>query len=372
MLHKWRKKKSSPIGVDIGSRYVKLAQMQRSPDGGETLRVVHEPVPDDLHESSRYTPSVLVPLLRKMIETVGFEGSRAVACIPERMIRYQNLRLMSASDDELDAVVSEKATEQLDLDPKDHKIEYFDAGEVWESDESRREIIAMVASISAIEDLLSTLARSGLRTMAIDAAPAATARLATQHDFGNVNPGPRVVLDVGYLTTTMVVAQDEEIHLARTLEMGTSGVTELVAERLNISPTDADTIVAVVNGSQNVEYTQLNMIELPYSRVFEIVDEAQRIFAKRLAREIAKSIRYYAISFRDDQPAYGLLLGGTACQRGLDAILLDETGVVFQIPERLSGLSITSSQHYSSVNASASMYALAAGLSTYDAGDMAA
>lgn len=358
-----RPTRTFPIGLDLGSRCVKVAQLHRRRNGTLTVATEIHPLPHGLTEQWQSHTDDLVELLRELLRAGGFKGRNVVSHPPGQTLTFRNMRLHPRAPAELAEVVHRQCGEYLELSEQVYESRHLDAGEVWEGDERRREVIAMAARLDGLSAYLNLLRRCGLTPMALDAAPAALARSVA---MPGSDPADKTLalLDLGYGSSTLTIVRDGHICFVRRLDSGLSVIDDHLSRKFHVSPTEAETIRSVATSPDGAGDATPGHSS-GSTAAGNAVDEAAHRFGQFLAREVSKCIQYYCITFRESRPRAGVAFGGGGQQKTLRRAIADGTGIDFQTVGALSDLEWAQSLRDSSNGASPGLWALAAGLSMY-------
>lgn len=199
------------LGIDVGARLVKAAQLQRTRTG---LEVVAAAIP-------RVSEALQSPLQQRLSEI------RALRSLAPGMRGSDGAAVLSMRDCVLEAVA----------DGAEQGNEKETTADEWGTGANAYRLSTSLGEVEAICDGLD---RSGLRCHTIDATPTALAR-ALQLIPG-AKPDEMVVgFDWGAASATLVAAQAGEARYARLLRCpGLDDVAQQVGKRLSLSPQDAE------------------------------------------------------------------------------------------------------------------------------------
>ena len=332
----WRKS-HGPIGVDMGTRCVRMVQLAHH---GNDYRV---------HAAqARWLTGGTLPLaggdywqaaeraISDMLSTGGFGGRTAVTMMPAGQVQHQNLRLPAMPIDERDAAVRWEAAGRIQFDGKPAEIQYFDAGEVRQGDERRQEVILLAAPTDAVDAHVQTLVDAGLRLQAIDVSAGALARFACAADAQADAAGDAVhmIVDVGYSASKVVVASAGRVLFFKVIDIGGQYLDQAVAQRLNLSVEQASELrrSAESGNSDAASANKLFGIE-HLDQVVEAMREAVRPAFAQLAKELSLCLRYYSVTFRGTRPEAVQLVGGEAVRQGMAAQLQAEVGLPVRVAD---------------------------------------
>jgi type IV pilus assembly protein PilM len=353
--------------VDFGAHSIKMLQLMPRGDQFEVIAAARQALPSDMPAAGDMRQQVLGQLIAKMVSSGGFVGKTAVACLPATAIQFKNLRFPKMPADELTAAVAWEAGDRLKLPPDEVRIQYFDAGEVRQGDETRQEIILMAASIAAIDDHAASLTVAGLRPACVECVPGALVRaLATKATDDDPDP-VRVIVDIGYASTKVVIARRGRVVFFKNIEIGGRTLDAAVAQRLGLDPLEAaqlrrkfETATGVATESVKPLFgdTQRDTIE-------RAVDEAMRTTLADLGKELSLCLRYYSVTFRGRRPDELLLTGGESTDPRLARLLADAVGVTVG-PVRLhERIDTTAAGHLLGCPSRLTEWSVAAGLAMW-------
>jgi len=294
----------SPIGVDIGSRSVKLLQF----DATRTR----------VHESARWDLPPTRPELQKqrdhqIIEAVGrareghdFRGRQAVLCLGAEDLFVQNIRVAQADGDELKKIVHFEAAGRLPYRSDEAEIRYFEAADVRQGDSVRREVILMACHRPVIERIVGLAERAELTPVAIDVEPAALLRCYGKQFRRDDDQQRRVMfVNVGGSNTTVVIAGGTDVLFVKYINVGGRHLDEAVARHLEMDLPDA-VALRRHNGDRRADQQD--------PEVARSIEESIRPVLEQLANELSACLRYHSVTFRGQSLSQIVLGGGEASQ----------------------------------------------------------
>jgi len=297
---KW-KRKANPIGVDIGSRSVKLLQFDAA-----RSRVVAAsrwdlpPEPDDPDERDRQ----IVEALNRGRENRGFKGRNAVFCLGAGSLFVQNIRVAQSSEAEMESVVRSEAVGRLPFSGDEAEIRYLDAADVRQGDAIRHEVILLACHRPAIDRLVSIANEAQLRPVAIDVEPAALLRCYSKQFRRDADSERQVMfVNIGAANTAVVIARGFDAMFIKYLDVGGNQLDESVARHLKMSRADAAALRRH-NGDRRAEQRDPD--------VTRSIAEAIRPVLDSLVSELSLCLRYFSVTFRGQPPSQAIFGGGEA------------------------------------------------------------
>lgn len=300
----------TPIGVDIGSRSVKLAQL--SADGARLVELARWDLPTEAPSEPAARAEQVTEALRRACEGRKFHGREAVLSLGPRELFVQNVRLPKVPGDELEKLVRADAAERVPFPIDEAEIRYLEAADVRQGDQTRREVVLLACHRPVLDELLKMVEAAGLRPVAVDVEPAALLRCySNQYRRDDDKQQRSLFVHVGALSTAVVVAQDSEALFIKYLDIGGQHFDEAVARNLAM-PLDDAWALRRHNGDRRADQQD--------PEVALGVMESVRPLYERLANEISLCLRYQSVTFRG-QPVARLVLGGGEASQPLLEVL---------------------------------------------------
>lgn len=295
-----RPAKFGPIGIDLGSRSVKLVQF--TADQKRLVDAVRWELPT-LPENA--TPAEcgeqLASALKMAREGRKFRGKAAVVSLDAGKLFVQNLRVPKATGAELEKIVRQEAGARLPFPASEAEVRFLDAADVRQGDLIRREVIVIACHQPSLGSLLETLVASGLRPAAVDAEPMALLRCYVKQFRRDEDRRQRsLFVHVGSARTMVLIAEGATTLFIKYLDLGGRQIDEAVARQLQVSAAEA-TQLRRHNGDRRVDQQD--------PEITRSLAEAARPVIDRLASELSMCIRYHSVTFRG-QPLVRLVLGG--------------------------------------------------------------
>jgi len=293
------KPRCGPIGVDIGSRSVKLLQFdvhRTAVTEAARWDLPFDPPADDRQRDDRIVEAIV-----RAREGRSFRGRKAVFCLAAGDLFVQNLRVPQASGDELTKIVHCEAAGRLPFDSEEAEIRYLEAADVRQGDTVRREVILLACRRTQIERLLSLAERSGLSPVAVDVEPAALLRCCDKQFRRDDDRQRRYMyVNIGAANTVVAIARGTDAMFVKYVNVGGRQLDESVAQRLEMSLTDA-AAMRRHNGDRRADQRD--------PEISRSIAESIRPVLDRLAAELAMCLRYFSVTFRG-QPLSQVVLGG--------------------------------------------------------------
>ena len=167
--------KYGPIGVDFGSRSVKLVQF--TADQKRLIDAVRWELPT---LADNLTPEELAKQLTESLKLARegrkFRGREAVICLGSRELFVQNIRVPKATGAELEKIVRQEAGGRLPFPAAEAEVRFLDTADVRQGDLVRREVILLACHQPTLMRTLAMVEAAGLQAVAVDVEPIALLR----------------------------------------------------------------------------------------------------------------------------------------------------------------------------------------------------
>ena len=306
MVGWFSKRRASPIGIDVGTRSVKLLQLD-----GEYTRIreaARWDISCDEGGDPRDRDAEVAEAIRRACEGRDFRGREAVFSIHSGDLFVQNIRVPQVAGEELTRTVWAEAAGRLPFASDEAEVRFLEAADVRQGDNLRREVILLACHRPVVERTVALAEETGLRAVAIDVEPAALLRCYAQQFRRDQDQGQcSMFVNVGGSRTAAVIGRDFDPMFVKYIDVGGRQMDEAVAGQLGMPQADA-TALRRHNGDRRADRRD--------PEVARSIAESTRPVLDRLANELSMCIRYYSVTFRG-QPLSRIVLGGGEATEGL-------------------------------------------------------
>ena len=302
------KRRGSPIGVDVGSRSVKLLQFD-----AERRRVL-EAARWDLAPADSVDPgerdAQVVKAIRQACEGRKFRGRRAVFSIASHDLFVQNIRVPQVTGEELSRVVCSEAAGRVPFAGEEAEIRFVEAANVRQGDVTRREVILLACHRPVLQRTVALAENAGLTAVAIDVEPNAMLRCYSKQFRRDEDQEQRAMfVSVGASTTTVVIARGGHAMFMKYVDVGARHLDEAVARHLKMSLSEAAALRRH-NGDRRADQRD--------PEIARSLAESIRPVLDRLANELSMCARYFSVTFRGQRLERLVLGGGEATELLVD------------------------------------------------------
>jgi type IV pilus assembly protein PilM len=349
------KTKISPIGLDIGRNSVKMLQLERK--GGRIAVVGADEIQFDseIRDDEKAGRNAAIEAIKTMLARGHFQNDEAVTCLPSSKLAIKSLRLDTFDDEEIASTIKSGIVERFGLDTETYEIRFISAGDIRQGDEIKNEIILFAVEKEALKGHIEMLGEAGVTPVAIDTVPTALFRslhrsLRRTADQDKAN----VFVDVGSSHTTVIIGKAEEIIFAKQINIAGEQINQQIASRLGIAFDEAVHLRSKLRHKPESVGIEPGMLQIVVDSMYSVIDE--------LAKEISLCFRYYAVTFRGQQPDHVVFAGGEAYEQTLINALEQHLGIEVEVAEPLRDFDLSRVESIADKKTMLCEWAVAAGL----------
>lgn len=298
------------IGVDVGSRLIKVAQIERH---GASYRIAsrwvigseESPILDREALSRGFDERVQqIQAIRGM-----FHGRTAAATLPMSCVEMRALELPAVSPQELRQIARQEMASERDAFEETCECDVWQAASTGET----FQVIALAADRAVSTQLGQDLLAAGLECAVLDGAPCAIARAIELCDPAAANE-PVAALDLGETTTLLTIAEQGRPAFCRILRnCGLEGLTKRLQEKLQISRAECRPLL-----------THLGLSGKREAGAGAVASQIVRHQFEHLVQELHRTFQFVEQQSPQLMPTRLWLLGGGATIRNLPGYLEDE------------------------------------------------
>ena len=240
LVTRWLGSSASPIGVDFGSESLKLAQVAQVGGEWRLIAAASADLPGHVRHNPALRMEYLAATTRDLLVQGRFQGRSAVLALPAATTFVQHLRLPKMDDEATRKALPWEARGKLPIDPSHALLRHHVAGEVYQEQEARQEVILMAAGRDVVNQYLAAASRAKLDIVGMNVEAKAILdcfshvyRRKTDADAVNC------FVDIGCTGTRVVIARGTHMLFARNIAVGGDHFTRAVAASLGMTLDEA-------------------------------------------------------------------------------------------------------------------------------------
>jgi type IV pilus assembly protein PilM len=318
------KGRTLPIGLDLGTRRIKMAQLRLTEGTHELLAAEAVELPAAARQDPHKRLSATAEAIRTMLTTGAFVGHQCVLSLPAEATFVQHIRIPHVPAAQIGVAVAEELSGKLPYPIAEAVIRHLVAGEVPGEGEGKQEVIVAAASRSVLENYLDMAHRTKLDVIGVDIEACAVVEcfarvLARASDATHAT----VFVDMGAASTQFVVAMGHQILFARNLVAGGDRLDQVLGEKLGVSTAEAASMRKNLAAAETPSEADEGL--------FAHLDGT----IKDIADEMTQCLRYYESIFRHRSVERAIFVGGQAYDKRLCQALAQRLNLPAQIGDPL-------------------------------------
>jgi len=355
-VQNWFASPANAIGVDFGTDCLRLAQVNRKGTEHDLVAAGGIDVPPHLRNDIPGRLEFYSKALRDVLTQANFQGRKAIISLPASLMYIQHLRLPKMDDEALKKALPWELRGKLPIDPTQALLRHIVAGEVYQDQEPKSEVIVMAARRDLVDQVIAAATKAKLDVVGMNTEVKAiidcfASVFRRQSDI----EATTCYLDLGCNASRAIVARGGQVLFARIIPVGGEHFSRAVSASLKISLEEAKMLRARLAAEdtgdrrskdefsqgepQTPEAAQPSApaaATASSSQERDKVEQAYREPLAKLIEELGLCKRYYEATFPSKPLDRLIFLGGEARHRVLCHSIARETGIAAQIGDPLA------------------------------------
>jgi len=313
-----------PIGIDLGTSAVKMAQMRREDQALELLAAGSAPLGSAEEQSFTQRLDAVGAAIRGIMKSDAFRGNECVISLPAECTFVQHVKIPKGPAEEVSKAIQWELQGKLPFPPGDAVIRHIVAGDAFGDHEAKQEVIVVAAARALLDSCLAMARRCKLDVAGINIEPCALVECFSRL-FRRTSDASRTILyvDLGAASTQVAMSHGSRIVFARNLNIGGNRLDKVVAEGLGIAGSQARQMrrdLAAGHCSPGAQDELYHLLDAPL---------------EGLCQELALCMQYYDTVFRNQAVERVIFLGGGAYDKRLCQSIAERLNLTAQIGDPL-------------------------------------
>jgi type IV pilus assembly protein PilM len=232
------KKDTYPIGIDLSSKCIKMAQLSQKDKGVSLVAIDSVPVPDQISSGSVEWQRWVIKAIKKIHRESDFKGKTVHTSLPSSDIYIDQLKINKTEDD-IENAIFEKIKPRISFSKNDAVIKYVLSK--TENSNGKADVMVMATEKLKIDHHLAIYEQAGLEVKSLSLWPFALTSSYTGF-FGRRDSDLDLVIlivDICPENTNVVIAKHSALIFARTINIGSDQLSQ---------GHDIDTFATELNG----------------------------------------------------------------------------------------------------------------------------
>ena len=284
-------RKRTSVGLDIGSGFVKVVEVDHSGDQPEVTRVAMRPLlPDAIVEGEIMDYGLVSDTVRGLFQEMGIKNAEVVTAVGGHDVIIKKIQMDRMKESDAREVIRWEAEQHVPFDIKSVELDF----QILNPHEGglQMEVLLVAAKRELVDNKIGLLQDAGINPRIIDV-DAFALHNAFEHNYPDSRYGVIALVNVGHETTNVNILESGVPILTRDIPFGSRRIREDLQRERGLTAEQAEDVV----------------------QARETVDDLER-FVESSADEIAVGIERASafLMTRDDGETLGriFLSGGGA------------------------------------------------------------
>lgn len=294
------------VGLDIGSGFIKLVQVDHSGDQPEVKRVAMRPLlPDTIVEGEIMDYTLVADTLSGLFQELGLKGVDVITAVGGHDVIIKKIEIERMKESDAREVIPWHAEQHVPFDIKSVELDFQILDP--EGDGVNMDVLLVAAKRELVENRVTLISDAGLNASVIDV-DAFALNNALQHNYPESMEGTVALVNIGHEVTNVNILEDGVPILTRDVPFGSRRVREDLQRERGLTAEEAE---EVVQGRSDVR----DLDELVSSAADEVGVGIERAAAFLMTRQSGQGLGRIYIS------------GGGARIPGMEQALADRMSV---------------------------------------------
>jgi len=231
----------SSVGLDVGSGFVKLVQVDHSGDEPEVSLVAMRPLLSDaIVEGEVMDPGLVADTIKGLFQEAGLKGSDVVTAVGGHDVIIKKIEMDRMKESDAQEVIRWEAEQHVPFDINSVELDFQILDPLEEG--LQMDVLLVAAKRELVENKVNLLMDAGISTSVIDV-DAFALHNAFEHNYPDAMDGVVALVNVGHETTNVNVLEDGIPVLTRDIPFGSRRVREDLQREKGMTAEQAEEVV---------------------------------------------------------------------------------------------------------------------------------
>lgn len=356
MAVKMMKGKLLPIGLDLGTTTIRMAQFSQIEGNYDLIATASTGIPPEKQAGFQSRLAFCGSAIKGLLASGGFVGRECVLGLPAEATFVQHVKIARTEPEQVASAVLQEIQGKLPFPDSRAEIRHIVVGEVGgEGGQRQQEVIVVAAARETVMASLAMARKAGLDISGVNIEGCAIVECFARL-FRRAADQTRAILfvDIGHASTQVVISHGSHIVFARNVTIAGQNFDQEIAGKLGITPGEATQIRKQLSRQDGGEAGVRELRECMSERIDELV------------AELTQCLLYHESIFRAGTVERVIFLGGQATDRHLCQSIAQRLNLSAQIGDplvRVGNLNTAQSESKLDRRESQPEWAVAVGLS---------
>ncbi|MEX0856115.1 MAG: type IV pilus assembly protein PilM [Gemmatimonadota bacterium] len=233
--------KKSTVGLDIGSGYVKLIEVDHSGDFPEVSRVAMRAlVPDAIVEGEVMDPGLVAETVRELVAEFGMKRRNVVTAIGGHDVIIKKIEMDRMKESDAREVIRWEAEQHVPFDINSVELDFQILDP--DGDGLQMEVLLVAAKRELVENKVALLLEAGLEPSIIEV-DAFALHNAFERNYPEGMQGIVALVNVGHEMTNVNILEDGVPILTRDIPFGSRKIREDLQRERGLTAEEAESVL---------------------------------------------------------------------------------------------------------------------------------
>jgi type IV pilus assembly protein PilM len=233
--------KKTSVGLDIGSGFVKVVEVDHSGDQPEVSRVAMRALlPDAIVEGEVMDPGLVAETLKTLFAEAGFKGRDVVTAVGGHDVIIKKIEMDRMKEGDAREVIRWEAEQHVPFDIKSVELDFQVLNPLDEG--LQMEVLLVAAKKELVDNKVALLSDAGLAASVIDV-DAFALHNAFEHNYPEAMEGIVALVNVGHEATNVNILEDGVPILTRDIPFGSRRVREDLQRERGLTAEQAEDVI---------------------------------------------------------------------------------------------------------------------------------
>ena len=234
-------KKKSSVGLDIGSGFVKVVEVDFAGDQPEVVRVASRPLmADAIVEGEVMDPGLVSETIRGLFDELGYKNKDVVTAVGGHDVIIKKIEMDRMKESDAREVIRWEAEQHVPFDIKSVELDFQILDPMGEG--LQMDVLLVAAKRELVDNKVSLLMEAGVNPGCIDV-DAFALHNAFEYNYPEGMSGVVALVNIGHETTNVNILEEGVPILTRDIPFGSRRVREDLQRERGLTAEQAEEIV---------------------------------------------------------------------------------------------------------------------------------
>lgn len=314
------------LGLDIGTRYIKMAMLHASSQGIQLSKYGFSATPvGAITEGTMNNPEAIGEAVWQILTHYNIKEKRVLCSLPGRAVIIRQVSIPGGmGEKEVKQATISEVERFLPFPMDEMEYTYHKLGEITQGDVKQQSVLFVAAHKDSVQRRVEAARFAGLESVEIDVDPFVILRSIMESSLvedSDTFSQTILLLDMGASATNVSIIHAGSLRFTRIFAIG------------------GDTLTHAIESGYDATYLEAEKLKMEKGvalldeEIMEIDDEMREIHEMisthldTLALEIRRSLAYYTSKYRGESVTQIILTGGGSLLRGVGRFFEDDLGI---------------------------------------------